>query len=173
MFNLNFYKKKFKKILLPINKIIESFFNEINRSKSQLNKQIPFKKKIVHLNNSIESFFDKFKDLRKFNQNKKKIYYLNSKLSASIALIILLFFSYFFIPAFYNKDEIKTLLINQISNRYDIDIKFNEKINYGLFPQPYFYTKDLNILFEDNILGKSNYVKFFISYNNFFSLKKL
>ena len=173
MFNLNFYKKKLKKILLPINKNIESFFNEINRSKSQSNKQIPFKKKIVHLNNSIESFFDKFKDLRKFNQNKKKIHYLNSKLSVSIALIILLFFSYFFIPAFYNKDEIKRLLINQISNRYDIDIKFNEKINYGLFPQPYFYTKDLNILFEDNILGKSNYVKFFISYNNFFSLKKL
>tara|TARA_B100001057_G_scaffold469085_1_gene529045 strand:+ start:2072 stop:3655 length:1584 start_codon:yes stop_codon:yes gene_type:complete len=173
MFNLNFYKKKLKKILLPINKIIESFFTEINRSKSQLNRQILLKKKIIHLDNRIESFFDKFKNLRKFNQSKKKLNYLNSKLSAFIALIVLLFFSYFFIPAFYNKDEIKKLLINQISNKYEIDIKFNEKINYGLFPQPYFYTKDLNILFGDDILGKSNYVKFYISFNNFFSLKKL
>ena len=33
MFNLNFYKKKLKKLLLPINKIIESFFTELERSK--------------------------------------------------------------------------------------------------------------------------------------------
>ena len=94
MINLNFYKKKLKKILLPINKIIESFFTEIDRSKSQSNRLLPFKKKIIHLDNKIESFFDKFKNLKKFNQNKKKIYYLDSKLSGSIALIVLLFFSY-------------------------------------------------------------------------------
>ena len=35
MFNLNFYKKKFRKLLLSINKIIESFFTELDRSKSQ------------------------------------------------------------------------------------------------------------------------------------------
>ncbi|WP_440922633.1 hypothetical protein [Candidatus Pelagibacter sp.] len=173
MFNLNFYKKKFRKILLPIIKIIESFFTEIDRSKSQSNRQIPLKKKIIHLDSRIESFFDKFKNLKKFNQNKKKLHYLNSKLSISIALIVVLFFSYFFIPAFYNKDEIKKLFTDQISDQYDIDIKFNEKINYGLFPRPYFFTKNLNILFEDDILGKSNYVKFYISFNNFFSLKEL
>ena len=173
MFNLNFYKKKLKKLLLPINKIIGSFFNEINRSKSQPSGQIPFKKKIIHLDHRIESFFDRLKNLRKFNQNKKKPHHLNSKLSTSIALIVLLFFSYFFIPVFYNKDEIKKLLTDQISNQYDINIKFNEKISYGLFPQPYFYTKNLNILFEDDILGKSNHVNFYISFNNFFSLKQL
>ena len=173
MFNLNFYKKKLKKILLPINKIIESFFTEIDRSKSQANRQTPLKKKIIHLDSRIESFFDKFKNLKKFNQNKKKPHYLNSKFSISIALIVVLLLSYFFIPAFYNKNEIKKLFIDQISYQYDIDIKFNEKINYGLFPRPNFYTKDLNILFEDDILGKSNYVKFYISFNNFFSLKEL
>ena len=173
MFNLNFYKKKLKKLLLPVNKIIGSFFTELDRSKYQSNRQRDFKKKIIQLDNSIESFFDKFKNLRKFNQSKKKLNYLNSKLSASIALIVLLFFSYFFIPAFYNKDEVKKLLIDQISNQYDIEIKFNENIRYGLFPYPNFYTKDLNILFEDDILGKSNYVKFYISFDNFFSFKKL
>ncbi len=173
MFNLNFYKKKLKKILLPINKIIESFFTEIDRSKSQANRQTPLKKKIIHLDSRIESFFDKFKNLKKFNQSKKKLHYLNSKLSISIALIVVLFFTYFFIPAFYNKDKIKKLFTDQISDQYDLDIKFNNKINYGLFPQPNFYTKDLNILFEDDILGKSNHVNFYISFNNFFSLKQL
>ena len=126
---------------------MKSFFNELNRSKSQSIKQTPIKKKIIQLDSRIESFFDKFKNLRKFNQNKKKPHYLNSKLSISIALIVVWFFTYFVIPAFYNKDKIKKLFTDQISDQYDIDIKFNDKINYGLSPQPYFYTKDLNILF--------------------------
>ena len=45
MFNLSFYKKKLKKLLLPNNRIIESFFAELNRSKSQSFKQTPIKKK--------------------------------------------------------------------------------------------------------------------------------
>ena len=44
MFNLSFYKK-IKKLLLPINRIIQSFFTELNRSKSQSSKQTPIKKK--------------------------------------------------------------------------------------------------------------------------------
>ena len=90
-------------------------------------------------------------NLKKYNQNKKKIHHLNSKLSGFIALMVLLFFSYFFIPAFYNKDEVKKLLTDQIYNLYDIEIKFNENIKYGLFPYPNFYTKDLSILFENDI----------------------
>ena len=46
MFNLSF-KKKLKKILLPINKIIESFFTEIDRSKSQSNKQTSLNKLVA------------------------------------------------------------------------------------------------------------------------------
>ena len=85
MFNLSFYKKKLKKLLLPINKIIESFFTQLNRSKSQSIKQTPLKKKIIQLAGRIESFFDKFKNLRKFTQNKKKFFYLNNKIAISIA----------------------------------------------------------------------------------------
>ena len=167
MFNLSF-KKKLKKILLPINKIIESFFTEIDRSKSQSNKQTPIKKKIIQLDNKIESFFDKFKKLRKFNQSKKKFYYLNNKIAISIACLVILFFSYFLIPAFYDEEKIKTSLTNQISERYDIKINFNEKVSYGLFPKPFFYTKNLDIEYKEKIIANSEYVKFYISFNNFF-----
>ena len=168
MFNLSFYKKKLKRLLLPINRIIGSFFNELNRSKSQSIKQTPIKKKIIQLDSKIESFFDKFKNLRKFNQNKKKFFYLNNKIAISVASLLILFFSYFLIPAFYNEDKIKTSLINQISDKYDIEIEFNEKVKYGLFPKPFFYTKNLDIKYREKVISNSGYVKFYISFDNFF-----
>ncbi len=168
MFNLSFYKKKLKRILLPINRILESFFAEIDRSKSRSNRQTPIKKKIDQLDGTIESFFDRFRDLKRFNQRKKKFYYLNNKIAISIASVIILFFSYFLIPAFYEDGKIKTSLINQISDKYDIKIEFNEKVKYGLFPKPFFYTKNLNIKHNEKVIANSGYVKFYISFKNFF-----
>ena len=168
MFNLSFYKKKLKKLLLPINRIIESFFTELNRSKSQSIKQTPIKKKIIQLDSKIESFFDKFKNLRKFNQNKKKFFYLNNKIAISIASFVILFFSYFLIPAFYNEDKIRASLTSYVIDRYDIKIEFNEKIKYGLFPKPFFYTKNLDIKYQEKVIANSGYVKFYISFKNFF-----
>ena len=168
MFNLSFYKKKLKKILLPINRIIGSFFAELNRSKFQSNRQTPIRKKIIQLDGRIESFFDKFKNLRKFNQSKKKLYYLNNKIAISITCLVLLFFSYFLIPAFYKEDKIKIALANQILDRHDMEIEFNEKVKYGLFPKPFFYTKNLNIKHNEQVIANSEYVKFYISFNNFF-----
>ena len=173
MFNLSFYKKKLKKLLLPINRIIESFFTELDRSKSQSNRQTPIKKKIIQIDGRIESFFDKFKNLKKFNQSKKKLYYLNNKIAISITCLVLLFFSYFLIPAFYNEEKIKTSLINQISDRHDIKIEFNEKVKYGLFPKPFFYTTNLNIKYNEQVIANSKYVKFYISFNNFFLSKNI
>ena len=81
---------------------------------------------------------------------------------------MLLFFSYFLIPVFYKENSIKNSLINQISDKYDIKIEFNEKVKYGLFPKPFFYTKNLKIKHNENVIAKSGYVKFYISFNNFF-----
>ena len=71
MFNLNFYKKKFRKLLLSINKIIGSFFDELTRSKYPKNKRTPIKKNFIRLDQKIESFFNKFKEIKKYNQSKK------------------------------------------------------------------------------------------------------
>ena len=72
MFNINLYKKKILKIVSPINKYIENFLVELRRSKQQISKPTPIKKKLVNLDHRIESFFDNFKNLKKFNQSKKK-----------------------------------------------------------------------------------------------------
>tara|TARA_B100000989_G_scaffold271297_1_gene227977 strand:- start:348 stop:1931 length:1584 start_codon:yes stop_codon:yes gene_type:complete len=173
MFNLNFYKKKFRKLLLSINRIIESFFAELSRSKYPKNKREPIKKKITYLDQKIESFFDQFRELKKYNQNKKRFNIFENKKALVFVVIFLLISSYFILPSFYNKDEIKILLKNQISNKHKIDLEFNEKINYSLLPTPFFYTKNLNILHEEKILGNSNYAKFYVSPANFFSLEKI
>jgi len=173
MFNLNFYKKKSRKLLLSINKILDSFFNELERSKDQKNKRDPIKKKLFNLDQKIESFFNKFKEFKKYNQSKKKLSFFKNKTVLSITITFLLFVSYFFMPVFYNKDETRNFLKNQILNTYGIEIKFNEKISYGLLPKPFFYTKNLDIIHQDKILGNSAYAKFYISFSNFFSFKKL
>ena len=169
MFNLNLLKKKFQKILLSINKLIHSFFNKFNSS----NKHKPIKKKFDNLDNKIESFFDKFKNFKKYNHSKKKFYFFNGKLVLSIALIIITTLSYFLLPVFYNKKQLLKNLKNQISNKYEINIKFNEKVRYGLFPKPFFYTKNLSIIHNDKTLGNSGYTKFYISPKNLFSQKNL
>ncbi len=162
MFNFN--KKKFLKILSPINTLLDNFFGNFKSS----NKHAPIKKKFNYLDNKIESFFDKIRNLKKYNQSKKKFYYLDNKVAISVACLVLLFFSYFLIPAFYKEDKIKTSLINQVSDKYDINIVFNEKVKYGLFPKPFFYTKNLDIKYNNKVLANSGYVKFYISFNNFF-----
>ena len=173
MFNLNYYKKKFRKLLISINKIIESFFVELGRSKHQKNKRKPISKKLIDLDQKLESFFNKFKELKKYNQNKKKLSFFENKTVLSITIIFLLTLSYFSMPVFYNDGETKNFLKNQINKNYKIKIKFNEKVKYSLLPKPYFYTKNLDIIHDDKILGNSNYAKFYISFNNFFSFKKL
>ena len=162
MFNFN--KKKFRKILSPINTLLDNFFGNFKSS----NKHAPIKKKFNYLDNKIESFFDKIRNLKKYNQSKKKFYYLDNKVAISVACSVLLFFSYFLIPAFYKEDKIKTSLINQVSDKYDMNIVFNEKVKYGLFPKPFFYTKNLDIKYNNKVLANSGYVKFYISFNNFF-----
>ena len=173
MFNLNFYKKKFRKLLLSINKIIGSFFDELSRSNYQKNKRTPIKKNFIRLDQKIESFFDQFKEFKKYNLNKNKFNIFENKKALIFIVIFMLSSSYFILPSFYNKDEIKILIKNQISKKYKIDLKFNEKIGYSLLPKPFFYTKNLEILHKDKVIGNSNYTKFYISPTNFFSLKKI
>ena len=128
MFNLNFIKK-FWKLLLSINKII-GFFDELSRSKSPKNKRTPIQKNFTRLDQKIESFFDQFKELKKYNQNKKIFNIFEYKKTFALIIIFILSSSYFILPSFYNKDEIRTLIKDQISSKYGIDIKFNEKIGY-------------------------------------------
>ena len=102
------------------------------------------KKQLLSINLIIESFFNNFKNLRNLKEIKnKKNYKTYQIIFICTFLTIILILSYFLTPSFYNKNKVAISLQNQLLNQYNIEIKFNEKIKYGLFPEPHFSTKNL------------------------------
>ena len=139
-----------------------------------MGKNLSFKKigkQILSINNLIESNFNKIKY---FKSNYKKIL-LNkdNRVFLGIAIATILTLSYFLIPTIYNKDRIQLQIKNQIFKNYNIDIKFNENINYGLIPRPHFYAKNLSILRNDKEIGNTKNLKVFIGIGDFFSINKI
>ena len=129
------------------------------------------KKQILSINDSIESNFNK---LKYFKSNYKKI--LLSKdnrvfLSGVVVVILTLF--YFLVPTIYNKELIQSQIKNQIYKNYNVNIKFNEKINYGLLPRPHFSAKNLSILRNNKEIGISKNLKIYIKISKFFSINKV
>ncbi len=143
MFNFKLIIKKFNKILISTNELIESFFNRIN----------------------------------KYTKNKKKnksyLKNIDKKITIGISSIVIIIFSYFLIPTFYNKDEINSLIKNQILEKYNLKVKFNQNLKYGLFPKPHFFSDDLTINYLEEELAISKNTKIHISINNFFSPDKI
>ena len=117
-------------------------------------------KQILSVNDLIESYFNKIKY---FKSNFKKIL-LNkeNRVILVIGIAVILTLSYLLIPTFYSKDVIQAQIKNQILKNYNIDVKFNEKINYGLLPKPHFSAKNLSILKENKKIGTTNNLKVFI-----------
>lgn len=134
-----------------------------------LNKKI--KKQIESINNLIENNFNKIKYLKK---NFKKIELTqNNRVFLSISAVVILTLSYFLIPTFYNKNIIENEIKNQILKKYNINIKFNDKIRYGLVPAPHFTSSNVSI-FRDKIeIGSVDNFKIFLKIGKFFSINEL
>ena len=143
MLNINFKKKKFNKLLLSINKLIESFFNNIS---------------------------DYLKEFKKKNTRFEKT---NKIIFISLSSLFILVLGYFLIPTVYDKNLVKTKLQNQIKNKYNLKVNFVDDISYALFPKPHFYANNLNIFQDDNVLINSKNTRIYISIKKFFSIDTL
>ena len=143
MYNFNLLLKKVKKILISINELIESFFNTIQ----------------------------KFVNLKKDKKNLLKN--IDNKIILGGGLIILSVLSYLLIPTFYDKNKIQSLVQNHIDDRYNLNIRFNSQLSYGLFPRPHFYCKNLSIIYDENEIAISKSFKVDLSIKNFFSFEQL
>jgi len=127
------------------------------------------KRQFLSINDLIESNFNK---LKYFKSNYKKILLIKeNRLILGVGATVILTLSYFLIPTFYNKDTIQSQLKNQILKNYGVQIKFNEKIIYGLLPKPHFSAKNLSILRDKKEIAVSNNLKIFIDISKFFSKK--
>ena len=129
------------------------------------------KKLFISINNLIESNLNKFRVL-KSNYKKGEII-KNNRVFFSISAIIILTLTYFFLPTLYDKNIIQSKIKNQVLKKYNIEIKFNEKIRYGLVPKPHFVAKNIKILNGNKEIGVANNFKAFISIKKFFSIDDL
>ncbi len=144
-----------------------------------MQKKNIFKKKInqsvLSATKRIESFFNFFKD--NFFSKKKRISFIlntiDQRIFLILAIIIMTIISYFLLPAFYDKNKIKAQLENQIFNKYNLEVKLDQSLKYGLFPKPHFYSEDVTINHKANEIAKSNNVKISIFFTNFFSSDNL
>ena len=143
MLNINFTKKKFNKLLLSINKLIESFFNNISDY------------------------------LKEFKKKKSRFEKTNKIIFISLSSLFILVLGYFLLPTIYDKNLVKIKLQNQIKNKYNIKVNFEDDISYALFPKPHFYANNLNIFQDDNVLINSKNTRIYISIKNFFSFDAL
>ena len=129
------------------------------------------RKQILSINNSIESYFNK---LRQFIQNLKKFKFdKNNRVFLSLIAIVFLTLVYFLIPSAYNKDIIKAEIENQIFQKYQVNVKFNNKINYNLFPKPNFSSSNLSILNNEKEIANVKKFQVFIDFKNFFKINKI
>tara|TARA_A100001234_G_scaffold112056_1_gene98506 strand:- start:1362 stop:2846 length:1485 start_codon:yes stop_codon:yes gene_type:complete len=143
-----------------------------------MSKKISFIKKfnklLLSVNARIESFFNSIKDL--INSIKKTKFNLknpNQKIILAISLFFILILSYFLIPTFYDQEIIKKRIKDQILEKYNLEVKFNDSLIYNLFPKPHFSSGESFIQHNDRRLAEIKLTKIFITNNNFFSVDNL
>ena len=77
------------------------------------------------------------------------------------------------LPAFYDQAKIKDQLKDQILQEYNFEVKLDEYLEYGLFPRPHFFLKDLEIKNDSKSISTSKYTKIYISSKNNFEFNKI
>ena len=127
------------------------------------------KKLILSTNVSIENYFNHFKNLKsKFKKGELSQY---NKVFWASSIFFVLIISYFLAPTAYDRPVTKDKIKNQVFAKYDLDINFNEKLDYNLLPRPHFKSKNLSILQNGKIIGNVKNFKIFISIDKLFSFK--
>ena len=128
-------------------------------------------KKILSINNLLENYFN---SLRHLILNAKRFSFdRNNKVFLAIISVVFLTLIYFLIPTTYNKALIKKQIKNQINQKYNINIQFDNVIQYNFFPKPHFSSNNLFILNNQKKIGKVKNFKIFINFKNFFNFNQI
>ncbi len=139
------------------------------RKQNLLSKKIG--KQISIINNLLENYFN---SLRRFILDVKRLRFdKNNRVFLTIVSIIFLTLIYFLIPTAYNKELIEKQIKNQIYQKYNLAIKFDNEVQYNFFPKPHFSSKDLSILNDQSKVGEVKNFKIFIEFKNFFNFNQI
>tara|TARA_B100001057_G_scaffold8187_1_gene7510 strand:- start:2666 stop:4150 length:1485 start_codon:yes stop_codon:yes gene_type:complete len=140
MFKKFLFYKKLIKLVLSITKGIESFFSFFH-----------------------ENFFKKKKNYSKnFQAIDKRIFFI-------FVFIFITISSYFLLPALYDNDKIRIQLEKQIFDKYNLEVKFDKSLKYGLLPKPHFFSDNVFINYKSDEIGQSKNTKIYFFIKNLFS----
>tara|TARA_B100001057_G_scaffold490197_1_gene577966 strand:+ start:2100 stop:3590 length:1491 start_codon:yes stop_codon:yes gene_type:complete len=129
------------------------------------------KRQILSINTEIENSFNK---IRYFKKNYKKIIFnKDNRVFFVSATLILAIVVYLLIPTSYNKTLIETELKNHILKKYNIEVRFNENIKYGLLPKPHFISRNLSIFNNKKEVGVIDDFRAYIQISKFFRINKI
>jgi len=136
-----------------------------------MNKKNYFVKSLNKIYLSINNLLKK--NLNKLNFNNfSKIARSNNFFFIFVALIIL-FVSYLSIPNIYTKAKIHTELKKQLLEKFNLNFKFSQNLNYKFLPRPHFTNEETIILNDQNEISKIKNLKIYVSLKNLFSLKNI
>ena len=139
------------------------------RKQNLLSKKIS--KQILSINNLLESYFN---SLRRFILDTKRLRFdKNNKVFLVIVSIIFLIIVYFLLPTAYNKKLIQKEIKNQVLQKYNMSIKFDNEIRYNFFPKPHFGSKNLFLYNDQKKIGEVKNFKIFINFKNFFRFNQI
>ena len=135
---------------------------------SKHNYFVIFLKKI---NLSINNLLKKY--LNKLNFNNFYNIAVSNKIFITFVTVFILFLSYLSLPNIYNKTQINNELKSQLLEKFNLQFKFTQNLNYNFFPLPHFTSEEIIILNNQNEISKIKKLKIYVSLSNLFPLKNI
>ncbi len=135
---------------------------------SKHNYFVIFLKKI---NLSINNLLKKY--LNKLNFNNFYNIAVSNKIFITFVTVFILFLSYLSLPNIYNKTQINNELKSQLLEKFNLQFKFTQNLNYNFFPLPHFTSEEIIILNNQNEISKIKKLKIYLSLSNLFPLKNI
>ena len=136
-----------------------------------MRKKNHFYKNLKNINYLINNQLEKNLNKLKFNNllNLAK----SNKIILSFVAVIFVFISYMLYPSFYNQTDVSNKLKNELIENLNLNITFQNKLNYNFFPRPHFISKKAILNYKQKNISEIETLKIYISIENLFSLKKI
>ena len=96
---------------------------------------------------SISSFINNLleKNLNKLNFKNTRFLFKNNKITLTFVALFLIFLSYLLLPTFYKQSEVLNKIKTELQNKFELDFKFSQNLEYNFFPRPHFTTINSSI----------------------------
>tara|TARA_B100001093_G_scaffold327465_1_gene312424 strand:+ start:1221 stop:2708 length:1488 start_codon:yes stop_codon:yes gene_type:complete len=131
-----------------------------------------FNKSVISITKRIESFFNFFAN-NFFNKKKRNLKNIDNRIILALAIIFISISSYFLLPSFYDQNKIKNQIENLLLDEYNLEVKLDQSLKYGVFPRPHFYSKNVIINYKSKEIAKAESAKISIITKNLFSIKNI